>query len=142
MYPNRSGRDPRTAAQARAVFLKIVTALHNGGAHVLLGTDTMKVGTLPGYSLHAELENFVAAGMTPYDAIRAGTADAAQFLKQEDEFGMVSAGLRADLLLVDANPLANVTNVSKIFGVMAGGRWLTNAELNQQLVALRSRYKP
>jgi len=142
MYPNRSGRDPRTATQARAVSLKIVTALHNGGAHVLLGTDTMKVGTLPGYSLHAELENFVAAGMTPYDAIRAGTADAATFLKQDDEFGIVRAGLRADLLLVDANPLANVTNVSQIFGVMAGGRWLTNAELNQQLAALRSRYKP
>ena len=137
MYPNRPDRDLRTAAQARALSLRIVTALHNGGAHLLLGTDTMKIGTLPGYSLHTELENFVAAGITPYDAIRAGTADAAKFLKQDDEFGFVRAGLRADLVLVEANPLANVTNASKIVGVMAGGRWLTAADLHQELVALR-----
>jgi imidazolonepropionase-like amidohydrolase len=65
---------------------------------------TMKVGTLPGYSLHKELENFAAAGMTPYEAIRAGTAGAAQFLHQENEFGLVRTGLRADLLLVGGKP--------------------------------------
>ena len=106
----------------------------------MLGTDTMKVGTLPGYSLHDELENFAAAGMTPYEAIRAGTADAAKFLHQESEFGRVSTGLRADLLLVEASPLADVKNVSKIGGVMASGRWFTAAELNRQLVALRASY--
>jgi imidazolonepropionase-like amidohydrolase len=140
MYPNR-GIDTRATPQARAVFLAILAGLHSGGAHLLLGTDTMKVGTLPGYSLHNELENFAAAGMTPYEAIRAGTADAAKFLHQESEFGLVSTGLRADLLLVDANPLADVKNVSKIAGVMASGRWSTTAELNRQLVALRASYQ-
>ena len=125
----------------RAVYGAILGALHSGGAHLLLGTDTMKVGTLPGYFLHDELEYFAAAGMTPYEAIRAGTADAAKFLHQENEFGVVGTGMRADLLLVDANPLADVKNVSKIAGVMASGRWFTTAELNRQLVALRTRYQ-
>ena len=142
MYPNRAlGTDPAATPQARAVFLAIVSALHSGGAHLLLGTDTMKVGTLPGYSLHTELENFVEAGMTPYEAIRAGTADAAKFLHQEHEFGLVGTGLRADLLLVDANPLADVKNVSKIAGVMADGRWFSAAELTRQLTALRASYR-
>jgi imidazolonepropionase-like amidohydrolase len=108
---------------------------------MLLGTDTMKVGTLPGYSLHKELENFAAAGMTPYEALRTGTTDAAKFLHQEHEFGLVSTGLRADLLLVDANPLADVKNTSKIAGVMAGGRWFTAAELKRQLTAMRASYQ-
>jgi imidazolonepropionase-like amidohydrolase len=141
MYPNHA-TDPRATPQGHAVFLAIVTALHSGGAHLLLGTDTMKVGTLPGYSLREELENFAAAGLTPYQAIRAGTADAAKFLHQENEFGLVAKGLRADLILVDANPLADVKNVSKLAGVMAGGRWFSAVDLNRQLVALRAKYRP
>jgi imidazolonepropionase-like amidohydrolase len=139
MYPNH-GTDPRATPQAHAVLIAIVAALHSGGAHLLLGTDTMKVGTLPGYSLHEELENFAAAGMTPYQAIRAGTADAAKFLHQENEFGLVGKGLRADLLLVDANPLADVKNVSMLTGVLANGRWFTAVELNRELMALRAKY--
>jgi imidazolonepropionase-like amidohydrolase len=142
MYPSRGrGTDPAATPQARAVFLAILAALHSGGAHMLLGTDTMKVGTLPGYSLHKELENFAAAGMTPYEALRTGTTDAAKFLHQEHEFGLVSTGLRAVLLLVDANPLADVKNTSKIAGVMAGGRWFTAAELKRQLTAMRASYQ-
>ena len=139
MYPNH-GTDPRATPQAHAVLIAIVAALHSGGAHLLLGTDTMKVGTLPGYSLREELENFAAVGLSPYQAIRAGTADAAKFLHQENEFGLVGKGLRADLLLVDANPLADVKNVSKLSGVLANGRWFTAVELNRQLVALRAKY--
>jgi imidazolonepropionase-like amidohydrolase len=139
MYPNHD-IDPRATPQGHAVLLAIVAALHSGGAHLLLGTDTMKAGTLPGYSLHSELENFAAAGMTPYEAIRAGTADAAKFLHRENEFGLVDKGLRADLILVDANPLADVKNVSKLAGVLAGGRWFSTAELNRQLVDLRTKY--
>jgi cytosine/adenosine deaminase-related metal-dependent hydrolase len=140
MYPNR-GSDPRATPQGRKLFLAVLTALHRGGVHLLLGTDTVKVGTLPGYSLLDELENFVSVGMTPYEAIRTGTADAAQFLHQENEFGLVRKGLRADLLVVDANPLADVTNVRQITGVVAGGRWFPIAELNRRLVAHRATYK-
>jgi imidazolonepropionase-like amidohydrolase len=92
---------------------------------------------LPGFSLHAELQSFVQAGLTPYQALRAGTSDAAIFLHQEAEFGTISSGLRADLLLLKANPLDDVANIDKRVGVMVAGRWFTEAELQQRLLALR-----
>jgi imidazolonepropionase-like amidohydrolase len=142
MYPDLvAGKDPRATLQAHAAYLAILAALHTGGAHVLLGTDTVKPGTLPGFSLHEEMENFVAAGMTPYEAIRAGTVDAAKFLHQDNEFGVVGAGRRADLLLVDANPLDDVKNVSKLTGVMINGRWVAADELSQRLGVLRASYR-
>ena len=140
MYPNKS-TDPRTTPQGHALDLAILTALHHGGARLLLGTDTVKPGTLPGFSLHDELENFVEAGMTPYEAIRAGTADAANFLHQEHEFGVVGTNRRADLLLLNANPLEDIKNTSNLAGVMANGRWFTAEELRLQLGALRASYQ-
>lgn len=76
--------------------------------------------------------------MTPYEAIRAGTADAAKFLHLDNEFGVVGPGMRADLLLLNSNPLEDVKNISKLAGVMTNGRWLTAEGLSQQLSALRA----
>jgi len=139
MYPNWA-TDPRSTPEARAFNTQVVSALHKAGAHLLLGTDTVKPGTLPGYSLHLELEQFVKSGMTPFEAIRAGTADAAVFLHQETEFGTVAVGRRADLLLLDANPLEDVKNTEKLAGVMAKGRWFPVDELTQQMRMLRATY--
>ena len=81
MYPGiAAGTDPRSTPRARELNLSIVAALHNAAAQLLLGTDTAKPGVLPGYSLHDEPVNFVSAGMSPYEALRAGTADAARLL--------------------------------------------------------------
>jgi imidazolonepropionase-like amidohydrolase len=136
-----ASKNPKDSSKGRALDLAIVSALHSGGAHLLLGTDAVKPGTLPGFSLHDELAYFVAAGMTPYEAIRAGTSDAAIFLHQENEFGTVAIGQRADFLLVEANPLEDVKNVSKRAGVMANGHWLTEEELQQRLAALGASYR-
>ena len=133
--------DPTFGPEARAFNFAILGALNREGAHLLLGTDAVKPSVIPGFSLHDELEFFVAAGMTPYKAIRAGTSDAAIFLRQENEFGVVSTGRRADLLLLQANPLEDVKNVSKQVGVMVNGHWLTEEELQQQLTALRKSYQ-
>src|SRR5438128_5479568 len=97
-------------------------------------------GVLPGYSIHDELSNFVAAGMSPYDAIRAGTVDAARFLNRSADFGVIAAGRRADLVLLDGNPLEDVKNTGRILGVMAIGRWFTEEELQKRLLALRASY--
>jgi imidazolonepropionase-like amidohydrolase len=108
---------------------------------LLLGTDSYKPTVIPGFSLHQELQGFVEAGLTPYQAIRAGTADAAIFLHQETEFGVVAVGRRADLLLLEANPLQDVKNVSKRAGVMVNGQWLTETELQRRLLDLRNSYQ-
>ena len=79
--------------------------------------------------------------MTPYEAIRAGTSDAAKFLHQENEFRVVATGRRANLLLVEANPVEDVKNVSKRAGVMVNGHWLTEDELKQRLATLKASYQ-
>jgi len=141
------GRTPvRTTAPARrevaraeatrrgeAVRKKLTKALADAGAGILLGTDAANRFVLPGFSVHEELRCLVAAGLTPYEAIRAGTRAAAESLERGGEFGTVEAGKRADLILLEANPLDDVDNVQRRQGVMARGRWLPQAEIRAML---------
>ena len=132
---------PEVTQRVYDLYLRIVRALIERGAHLLLGTDSPKPTVLPGFSLHAELQSFVRAGLTPYQALRAGTSDAAIFLHQEKEFGTIAVGLRADVLLLKANPLESVDNIEKRVGVMSAGKWHAEAGLQQRLLALRDSYR-
>ncbi len=76
------------------------------------------------------------SGLTPYEAMRAATVVPASFLGKEKEFGTIATGKRADLLLVEGNPLQDVTRLRRPIGVMTRGRWFTRAELQQRLSAL------
>ena len=119
---------------------KLTRALHNAGAHILLGTDTPNPFVVQGFSIHTELQNFVQAGLTPYEAIRAGTADAAQFLNATHEFGTIEVGKRADLILVEGNPLEDVTSLSSRIGVMVRGQWFSQIQLQNMLDDLATTY--
>jgi imidazolonepropionase-like amidohydrolase len=132
---------PEVTQRIYALHLAIVHTLREHNARLLLGTDAPKPTVLPGFSLHDELQSFVQAGLTPYQALRAGTSDAAIFLHKATEFGTIGSGLRADLLLLKANPLENVDNVDKRVGVMVAGRWFTESELQQRLLELRKSYR-
>jgi imidazolonepropionase-like amidohydrolase len=108
----------------------IVKALANAGAGLLFGTDTARIhGMQPGDLTIAELRALVEAGLTPYDAMRGATIDAARFLGREQNLGTIAAGKRADLVLLRGNPLDDVAAVSAIAGVMVRGRWLQAREL-------------
>ena len=136
------GAHPEVRQRAYDLYLMIVRALHERGAHLLLGTDTPKPTVLPGFSLQAELRSFVRAGLTPYESLRAASSDAAMFLQQEKEFGTIGLGMRADLLLLKANPLENIDNLEKRVGVMVAGRWFTESELQRRLLATKEdRYR-
>lgn len=100
-----------------------VLALSRAGAHLLAGTDAGINVVAPGSSLHDELAEFVAAGLTPWKALRAATVDAAAFLGRPD-LGRVSPGAAADLLLVSGNPLADVRYAAAIEGVVLRGEWI------------------
>ena len=78
--------------------------------------------------------------MTPYEALSAATRDAAEFLGALEDFGTVGAGRRADLILVEADPLEDVANAAKRVGVMLRGRWLAEAELQAQLQMLADKF--
>ena len=83
---------------------------------------------LPGFSIHEELQAFAEAGLTPYRVLRAATLSAAAALDRSDR-GAVVAGMRADLLLLDSNPLTDVGNVNRRVGVMVNGRWFAQSTL-------------
>jgi hypothetical protein len=101
-------------------------------------------GSLPilGYLAHEELAYLVGAGLTPYEALRAGTHDAALVLGHLDEFGTVAVGRRADLLLLEASPLDDVSHAGQIDGVMVRGRWLSQGELRPMLDGLKASFAP
>jgi hypothetical protein len=126
-------KGPPFGPAAEPFALALVRALHAKGAPLLLGTDAYKRNVMPGFSLLEELKYFVKAGLSPYEAIKAGTSDAARFLNQENEFGTVAVGRRADLILLSANPLDDVDNVTKRTGVMLRGEWLTEEKLQRRL---------
>jgi hypothetical protein len=109
-------------ARARIeVYMQILAILHEEGAPLLLGTDTPNPYVYQGFAIHDELDNLVAAGLSPYEALRAGTAAAARFLGEYQEWGTVEVGKRADLLLVATNPLNDVTAVRHPEAVFVNG---------------------
>jgi imidazolonepropionase-like amidohydrolase len=117
---NSTASDAATAIANRRV---LVGALHDAYVPILLGTDSGIDIVVPGSSLHDELQELIASGLSPFEALAAGTVVAARFLGEEDEFGAVRAGLRADLLLLGANPLEDVTAAAEPLGVVANGSW-------------------
>jgi imidazolonepropionase-like amidohydrolase len=127
-------RDQRQAFMA--LRRRLIKALYDGGVPFLLGSDAPQLWNVPGFSAHRELGSMVAAGLTPYQALRTGTVDVAKFLGEEGRSGVVRAGARADLLLLDANPLDAIANSLRINGVMVNGRWIGPAERERMLGAL------
>lgn len=118
------------------IYYTMTKALHDAGAKLLLGTDAGNPFVFPGWSLHEELQYFVNAGLTPYEAIEAGTRNAAESLNKLDEFGTIAVGKRAVLILVEGNPLQDIANVDKRAGVMLRGLWLPEAQLTNMLKEL------
>lgn len=100
------------------------------GMPILAGTDIGVLNVVPGQSLHQELTLLVKdANLSPLDALRAATRDAATFLGRDQEIGTIAAGRRADLILLDADPLADIAHVSRISGVVLRGRLFDRAAL-------------
>jgi imidazolonepropionase-like amidohydrolase len=123
---------------------ELVRAFQAEGVRLLLGTDAGLWGNAPGYSAVEELGRLVESGLTPYEALRAATAEPAAFLNQHVrnscQPGAVSEGNRADLILLEANPLEGVANVRRQAGVMVRGRWLPRARLDEMLRELADEY--
>jgi len=103
------------------------------GAPLALGSDAPQFFNVPGFSIHHEMAMMAAAGLSPYEVLVTGTRNPAAYFGTAEEFGTVAVGRRADLILLEANPLENVVNVKRRVGVMARGRWLPEAEMGERL---------
>ena len=112
--------------------------MHERGVPIGAGTDTPILISVPGYSLHSELEMLVRAGLSPLEAIRSATVRPAEFFSLADEMGTVDVGKRADLVLLDANPLEDIANTRQIAAVVSRGKLLTQNDLSVLVSAAHS----
>ena len=108
---------------------------------MLLGADAPQVFNVPGFATIQELGAMVAAGLTPYQALEIGTKNPAIYLGKAGSFGTVEVGKRADLILLEANPLESIDNVRRRAGVMVAGRWLSKEDIDRRLDQLSLRPK-
>ena len=134
-----SNYDPDVARRAIRLRQQLIVALHEAGAGLLLGSDSPQIFNVPGYAIHHELRYLVDAGLSPLVALQTGTVNAATYLGQSEVFGRIEEGYEADLVLLDANPLADIGNSRRVHGVMLRGQWLSRAELDRRLQRLERR---
>lgn len=113
-----AGIDAATARARLDRGLRIVKALHDSGVPIVAGTDE----GIPGHSLHREIELYVEAGMTPLAALQAATIVPARAMKLDAELGTVEPGKRADLVVLDADPLDAIANIRKVRWTISSGR--------------------
>lgn len=116
--------------------LEVVGAMHRAGVGLLAGTDTPAPYIFPGTSLHDELALLVEAGLTPYEALQAATRNPARYLNKLDTHGTVERRKMADLLLLDADPLADIRHTRRLHAVILGGKLHTKPQLQQMLAGV------
>lgn len=135
-------RTPAAWAAARRNYdfqRRLVKPMADAGVPMLAGTDVMNPYVFPGFSLHDELGLLVEAGLTPLQALQAATINPARWLNATDSLGTVSKGKVADLVLLDADPLADIGNTRTIRGVWTNGRYLDRAALDALLAKARQK---
>jgi hypothetical protein len=140
-YANRFDKEVISGLAVSYEFQRqLVKALHDGGVPILAGTDASWLG-VPGFCLIEEIEIFQELGFTPYAALRTATADPPRLLGREKEFGTITAGKRADLILTRENPLEDVGRLRNPEGVMAAGRWISREERKRLLESVPETYR-
>lgn len=124
-----------------ALRRKILKALQTAGCPIALGTDSPQLYSVPGFSIEREMHSMAAAGLTAQQILSEATRQPARYFGAEQEFGSVAPGQRADLLLLNANPLADLRNIAKRAGVMVNGRWLPQADIQARLERIAAAYR-
>lgn len=138
----------RMTPPRRARYLELrrqmLKTLADEGAPLLMGTDSPQMFNVPGFALHRELEVARASGLSTYQVLESGTRNVGRYvreaLKQDGAFGTVAVGQAADLVLLDADPLSDLGNLTKRSGVMLRGRWVSATEISAGLERIRQRH--
>jgi len=141
-YKNRfdEAAYPRLRASL-ALQRRLVKALEDAGVPILSGTDASDVGPVAGFGLHEELQELVNDGFTPYQALLTATASPARYFRREGERGTLEIGKRADMLLLEGNPLENIANTRRIAGVLLQGKWIDKETLSANLERVPALYE-
>jgi cytosine/adenosine deaminase-related metal-dependent hydrolase len=135
------GGDPQRTFQFIDYRNQLTKGLSDAGALILVGSDSPNAFLVPGYATIYEIHALTVAGLTRYQALRAATRNAAEFMHAEKEFGTIAPGSRADLVLLEKNPLDDIGNLTLRSGVMLRGRWYPIADLEAMLEKIATSFK-
>jgi imidazolonepropionase-like amidohydrolase len=135
---------PERRTRYLALRRQMLKTLADAGAPLLMGTDSPQMFNVPGFALHRELQVARAAGLTNHQVLESGTKNVGRYvaeaLKQDGAFGTVAAGQWADLVLLEANPLEDLTNLTRRAGVLVRGRWVGADEITAGLERIAAKY--
>lgn len=116
-----------------AIRKQLIKKLQDNGQGILLGSDAPQLFNVPGFSIQHEIAGMLGAGMTPLEIIQAGTINPATFFEAENEYGQVKEGLAADLILLNSNPLENLSALKENAGVFVKGQYLSKEMIAEKL---------
>lgn len=142
-YEQRRAAKNFDAAKARLVAANrkvLLKALADGGVPILFGTDAPQIFSVPGFSIHREAAAMESVGMSRRAILESATSAVGVHGKAWDNFGTVTVGARADLLLLEANPLEDLGALARRAGVMVRGRWLSEGEIQKGLAEIAARH--
>jgi imidazolonepropionase-like amidohydrolase len=114
----------------------LILQCQRGGVGLLLGSDAPQIFNVPGFSVHHELKYLVDAGLTPYEALKTGTTNVATYLNRSGSSGVIKQGYTSDLVLLNGNPLKDITQTTAIDGVMIGNKWISKEYIASELKRL------
>ena len=138
-YQQRTGERLRRAEANVATRRAVLKALYDGGAVILLGSDAPQLYSVPGFSILREMQTMAEIGIPPEGILQSGSANVGDFFADKDVFGRIAPGNRADLILLDANPLEDIANMGQIAGVMVRGVWLSREDIDTRLAEIEAR---
>lgn len=130
---NNSNLDREAARKEAEWRQKLLREMNEQGVRILMGTDAPQLFSVPGFSIHRELPHMADAGMTLYEILESGTANVGKYFSNEDDFGTIAEGQRADLLLLNENPLDDIAHLQNHSGVMVQGRWYSREMIDKRL---------
>ncbi len=140
-FQNRDDFQPEAAQRLVEVRRDLLLMMHEHEAPIALGSDAPQFFNVPGFSIHHEMAMMVEAGLTPYEVLVTGTRNPAGYLNTPDAFGTIEDGRRADLILLEANPLTDIGNVREPAGVMVRGEWWPEERIQTHLDEIAARYE-
>jgi amidohydrolase family protein len=124
-----NGGDGESVSGSRVYRIqRLLKVLHDRGVAIMFGTGSPGLFSVPGFSLHREMRLMQQAGLRPYEVLRSATRNVGEHFRAKDRFGTMEVGARADLILLDANPLIDLNNLRALRGVMVRGQWLDNRQ--------------
>lgn len=138
---NNSNFNLDNAREHAALRQRLLSEMNKSGVKILMGTDAPQLYSVPGFSIHRELKVMSDAGMSPYEILVTGTKNVGEYFSHKDDFGTIEVGKRADLILVDNNPLEDISNLKNHSGVMVAGRWLSKSFIDEKLADIEASYK-